>query len=86
MHQIEEQLLVDFATHRVITAIKIVETKQGRFNLVVTISWKDDECILANARHQPRAWANLHTLIRFIKNLHIPSRVPINLVLYEEKA
>lgn len=85
MYQIEEQLLVDFATHRVITAVKVVETRQGRFHLVVNVSWKDEECVLTNARHQPRTWANLNTLLRFIKQLHL-SRVPITLVPYENTA
>jgi hypothetical protein len=83
MDLIKEFLLVDFVTHRIMTAVTIVETKAGRFTLTVYVSWKDDAYQLANARHQPRTWANLNTLIRFLKPLHL-SKVPMTLVLDED--
>ncbi|MGY0343570.1 hypothetical protein [Xylella fastidiosa] len=80
MNAIDEQELMDYATNGVISQFKIRETDEGRFCLVVTVSWKEGDCILTSARKTPRAWANVNTLANFLRDLNLP-KVPINLEL-----
>ncbi|ENG0237326.1 MULTISPECIES: hypothetical protein [Burkholderia cepacia complex] len=80
MNAIDEQELMDYAANGVISHFKIRETDEGRFCLVLTVSWKEGECILTSARKTPRLWANVNTLAEYLRKLNQP-KVPISLEL-----
>ncbi|AOD16772.1 hypothetical protein BER93_19435 (plasmid) [Xanthomonas fragariae] len=80
MNAIDEQELMDYVANGVISQFKIRETDEERFCLVVTVSWKEGDCILTSARKTPRVWANVNTLANFLRGLNLP-KVPINLEL-----
>jgi hypothetical protein len=80
MYAIDEHELMDYAANGVITQFKIHETDEGRFCLLLTVSWKEGDCILTSARKTPRIWANVNTLANFLRELNLP-KVPIALEL-----
>lgn len=65
---------------RGIDSFRIDETKDGRFILVMALTFKKGDYILTSARKTPRFWPNLNTLVAFIKELDFPD-APISLQL-----
>lgn len=84
MHAIDEQQLHEYAANKVITLIKIQETEDSHFCLVVTLSWREGDCILTSARKSPRTWASLNTLVKYLKGID-GSALPIQLFLLPPK-
>ncbi|MEX3614110.1 MAG: hypothetical protein VB141_10265 [Burkholderia gladioli] len=65
---------------RGIDSFRIEETEDGRFILVMTLTFKKGDFILTSARKTPRLWPNLNTLVAFLKELDFPD-APISLQL-----
>lgn len=84
MHAIVEQELLDYASNNVLKAFTVRETAEGRFTLIVSVTWREGDCILTSARKNPRFWASLNTLTKYIKDLNKPD-IPIQLVLYHQE-
>ena len=63
---------------RGIDSFLIEEMEDGRFILVMTLTFKKGDFILTSARKTPRLWPNLNTLIAFIKLLEFPD-APISI-------
>ncbi len=84
MNAIDEHELLDYASNNVITELKVCETEEGRFSLVVAVNWREGDCVLTSARKLPRVWASLNTLVKYIKGFNRPA-VPVHLVLLQER-
>jgi hypothetical protein len=84
MHENSEQELLDYAANNVITVFKVCEAEEGRFRLVISVSWRHTDCVLASVRKRARVWANLNTLARYIRGLNRPT-VPVHLCFYYRK-
>lgn len=84
MYAIDEQQLYEYAANKVITLIKIFETDDGNFSVVVTLSWREGDCILTSARKSPRTWASLNTLVKYLKGID-GSALPVQLFLLPPK-
>ena len=65
---------------RGIDSFRIEETEDGRFILVMTLTFKKGDYLLTSARKTPRRWPNLNTLVAFLKELDFPD-APISLHL-----
>ena len=50
-----------------LTAIEKRSSEKEWWELVVDISNQEDSYLVSNARHQTRHWANLTTIIKFIR-------------------
>jgi hypothetical protein len=83
MNAIDEHELLDYAANNVITVFKVCETKEGRFSLVVSVNWREGDCILISARKSPRVWASLNTLVKYIKGFNRPA-LPVHFFLLPE--
>ncbi len=59
---------------------RVEETEDGRFILVMTLTFKKGNYVLTSARKTPRYWPNLNTLVTFLKELNFPD-APISLHL-----
>jgi hypothetical protein len=63
-----------------ISSLCIEEQPDGRFILVMKLTYKPNKCVLNTARRAVRAWPNLNSLVGFIKELPFDD-VPITLQL-----
>jgi hypothetical protein len=80
MHAIDEQQLNEYAANNVITLIKIKEVADNHFSLLVTLSWREGDCILTSARKSPRVWASLNTMAKYLKGIN-GAALPVQLYL-----
>lgn len=80
MTSIDENQLEDNARNNAIKQFILREMKDQKFCLVVTLTWKDEESVLFNARKQVRLWPNLNTLASYIRGLQC-RQTPIKLEL-----
>lgn len=79
---IEEKELLAYAENEVIEHLTISEMENGRFCLFVKSTWRGDESLLLNARKKPRLWANVNTILDYIRPL-IGSETPIKIVIHK---
>lgn len=84
MHAIDEQQLIEYATNNAITIIKIKEVADSHYSLLVTLSWREGDCILTSARKSPRVWASLNTLAKYLKGIN-GADTPVQLFLLPPK-
>lgn len=85
MKAISEAELVDFVRNKAVKRMYIVQGANARFQIIVTLTWKQGDWNLANAKKNPRQWASLDRLTRHIINEYGKELPPINLVLYSKE-
>lgn len=79
---IEEKELLAYAENKVIEHLTISEMENGRFCLLVKSTWRGDESLLLNARKKPRLWANVNTILDYLRPL-IGSDTLIKIVIHK---
>lgn len=65
-HTISEKELVNNSLNNAIQSLKIVQTKEGKYQLLITLTWKKGEHILKTQRNKVREWTSLDRLVRHI--------------------
>jgi hypothetical protein len=80
MSTISEFDLIDCVRNKAVTKLNIIQDPNGKFRIVVNLTWKEGDFDLIPTRRKPREWASLDRLARHIQENHgaIP---PISLTL-----
>lgn len=63
---ISEVELIDNLENSAVTSMSIIEDDDGKFQICVTLAWKEGEQLLETQRKKPRTWASLDRLVRHI--------------------
>lgn len=85
MNAISEADLTDFIRNKAVKRMHIIQGANGRYRIIVTLTWKPGDWNLVNAKKNPRQWASLDRLTRHILNEYGGDLPPINLILYSEE-
>jgi hypothetical protein len=67
MNTITEANLVDFVKNKAVKQLNIAQTKDNRYEIVITLTWKDGNWKVVTTRGKPREWACLNRLARHCK-------------------
>lgn len=67
MNAITESELEDAGRNKAIKQLHIVQKQNGKFEIVVNLTWKDGDLTLVSQRKHIREWANLQRLYRHIQ-------------------
>ena len=78
---IYEAELIDAFVNNAVQKIKIIQTSSEKYQIVITLSWKEGEWKLATTRNTPREWVSLDRLTHHILNKYHNFCSPISLVL-----
>ncbi len=81
MNAVSEAEVADFVRNKAVKRMSIIQNEDGKYRIVVILTWKPGEWLLVNARKQPRKWVSLDRLARHIINEYGGDLPPINLVL-----
>ena len=81
MNAVSEAEVADFIRNKAVKRMNIIQTDDGKYRIVVTLTWKTGDWNLVNARRHPRKWASLDRLSRHILSEYGEDLPPINLVL-----
>jgi hypothetical protein len=65
MNKVSEPQLREYDSAGVITAAKVVRTKNG-YVLVINVNWKGGDLTVYSQRNRPRAWQSVDRLIGHI--------------------
>lgn len=63
---VSERELVNSSLNNAIQSLKIVQTKESKYQLLITLTWKKGEHILKTQRNKTREWTSLDRLVRHI--------------------
>jgi hypothetical protein len=80
MNAINEAELTDFMKNKAIKRLTIVQSEEGKYRIVINLTWKEGDWNLVTTRGGPREWASLDRLIRHLSDKY-ESLPPITLVL-----
>jgi hypothetical protein len=67
MNTITEAELVDFVKNKAVKRLNIVQSKGDKYEIVITLTWKEGDWKLVTTRGKPREWACLDRLARHCK-------------------
>ena len=82
MKMVSEADLRDFFRNKAVKRMYIIQGANGRYQIVVTLTWKPGDWHLMNAKKKPRQWASLDRLARHIANEYGSDQPPTYLVLH----
>jgi len=63
---ISELELINYLESKVVKCMFLIQGKDGKFRINVTLTWKEGRQLLETQRKQPRTWASLDRLVRHI--------------------
>lgn len=72
---ISEIELVDNLENKAVKNMAIVQGEDGKFQIYVTLTWKEGRQLLETQRKKPRMWASLDRLVRHINTKY--GKVPV---------
>lgn len=78
---IREADLNDFLINNAVKRLNIVENRQGKYHINVSLNWKGGDFYLVTTRGGLRNWVSLDRLIRHINRKPVECLPPIHLVL-----
>jgi hypothetical protein len=81
MRTIREAELVDFIKNGAVQRLRIIETQNGTYQVVINLNWKEGDWNLVTAREHPREWASLDRLARHVRDKYQGVLPPISLTL-----
>ena len=81
MNTVSEAELADFVKNKAVKRLHIVQSENGRFQIVITLTWKEGDWILVTTRGKAREWASLDRLTRHIREKYDGVLPAINLTL-----
>ena len=84
MEPITERELDVAGENRAIERLRIQQLDNGRFSLIVKLTWRNTEQTLISQRKKVRAWVNLGLLLKHIKE-HYGITSNINVTLSGDK-
>lgn len=84
MEPITERELDVAGENHAIERLRIQQLDNGRFSLIVKLTWRNTEQTLISQRKKVRAWANLGLLLKHIKE-HYGITSNINVTLSGDK-
>lgn len=80
MEPIFEKDLVLAGQNKAIENVRIQQLKDGKYSVIVKLTWRTDEVVQMTQRKRVRAWANLDRLLDHIRNNYgITSEIHITL-------
>lgn len=82
MNTISEAELTDFVKNKAVKWLDIVQVENGKYQIVITLTWKKGDWRLVTTRGNPREWASLDRLTRHIKEKYDGAIPSISLVLF----
>lgn len=85
INTISEADMKDYVVNKAIKRMDFVQEPDGKYRIVVTLTWKPGQWVLVNARKRPRYWVSLDRLVRHIQSEYGGEPPPINLVLLGTK-
>ena len=83
---IYEAELIDAFMNNAVQKIKIIQTNTDKYQIVITLSWKEGDWKLATTRNTPREWVSLDRLTHHIIHKYHNFCSPINLVLRRQQS
>ena len=84
MEPITERELDVAGANRVIERLRIQQLDNGRFSLIVKLTWRETEQTLISQRKKVRGWVSLGLLLEYIKK-HYRITSDINITLSGDK-
>lgn len=81
MNIVTKAEVADFIQNKAVKRMSIIQTEDGKYRIVVILTWKPGEWHLVNARKHPRKWASLDRLARHIVSTYGAELPPMNLAL-----
>jgi hypothetical protein len=67
---IPERDLIDNTENNAVQTLKIVQTEDDKFQLHITLTWKEGELYLETQRKTVREWSSLDRLVHHINNYY----------------
>ena len=84
MNTLSESELQDFMLNKAVKRLNIVQTKSGKYQIIVNLTWKEGDWNLLTTRKTIREWASLDRLARHIReNYGIPPSISLSLYQLE---
>lgn len=81
MNTISESELADFIKNKAVKKLHIAQNEDRKYEIVITLTWKEGDWNLITTRGKPREWASLDRLARHIQEKYQGTLPPINLTL-----
>lgn len=81
MNTISESELADFVKNKAVKKLHIVQNDADKYEIVITLTWKEGDWNLVTTRGKPREWASLDRLARHIREKYDGTLPPISLSL-----
>lgn len=81
MNVINEAELTDFVKNKAVKKLSIIQGESGKYQIVITLTWKEGDWNLVTTRGKPREWASLDRLARHISEKYDATLPPIQLTL-----
>ena len=81
MNAIREAELTDFVKNTAVKRLNIVQSGVSKYQIVITLTWKEGDWYLVTTRGKPREWASLDRLARHIREKYVGLLPPISLTL-----
>lgn len=76
---VSESELTDYVTNNAIKGLSIVQNAASKYQIVITLNWKEGEWTLITTRGKPREWASLDRLTRHFQDKYTGKLPIINL-------
>lgn len=81
MNEISEAELIDCVKNKAVKQLNIVQSDNGKYQISLSLTWKEGEWNLVTTRGKPREWASLDRLARHIQEKYDGALIPISLAL-----
>lgn len=70
MYTISETGLIDLVGTKAVKRLNIIRQANGKYQIIVTMAWKEGDRTLVTTRGNPREWASLDRLVRHMNEKH----------------
>ena len=75
-NMISEAELSDAAENHAVKTLSVVQSKAGKYRIVINLTWKEGDWNLSTTRGNAREWASLDTLVRHLRERYI-GKIPV---------
>jgi predicted transglutaminase-like cysteine proteinase len=83
MNAINEAELTDFIKNKAVKRLNIVQNENGKYQIVITLTWKEGDWNLETTRGKIREWASLDRMALHIREKYEGALPPISLTLFK---
>lgn len=81
--RLTETAFIEYAENKAVEALSIIQTEQGRYVLVVKLTWKDGLSVLETTRNTIREWIDFDRLAKHISEKY-PRLTNIKVILNKQ--